>query len=161
MKRYGRTSQRQTNQQLTDEQALERYRYVLRTAAPEDIEQAHAEAFAKLTPAQRKQALAALADEVTPAERAQLTDDPRSLARAATRTEMRRQGTIERALGSRGLDGRSVMTGLLGGVAAAFVGSMVIDGLVDTGLGDGGLIDLFDDEPFGGGIGGLLGGFGF
>jgi hypothetical protein len=34
-----------------DEQALQRYRYMLRTAPPETIEQAHEEAFAKLTPA--------------------------------------------------------------------------------------------------------------
>ena len=35
----------------TDEQAIARYRYLLRTAPPEAIEQAHAEAFAQLTPA--------------------------------------------------------------------------------------------------------------
>jgi|SRR4051794_2176263 hypothetical protein len=40
-----------------DEQALQRYRYLLKTAPPETIEQAHEEAFAKLTPAQRAQAL--------------------------------------------------------------------------------------------------------
>src|SRR5690349_9236566 len=39
---------------LSDEQALERYRYLLRTAPPEQIEQAHAEAFAQLTPDQRQ-----------------------------------------------------------------------------------------------------------
>ena len=32
-----------------DELAIERYRYLLRTAPPETIEQVHAEAFAKLT----------------------------------------------------------------------------------------------------------------
>ena len=30
-----------------DEQAIERYRYLLRTAPPDQIEQAHAEAFAE------------------------------------------------------------------------------------------------------------------
>ena len=44
-----------------DEQALQRYRYMLKTAPPETIEQAHEEAFAKLTPAQREQALRELA----------------------------------------------------------------------------------------------------
>jgi hypothetical protein len=33
----------------SDEAAVERYRYMLRTAPPETIELAHAEAFAKLT----------------------------------------------------------------------------------------------------------------
>ena len=37
-----------------DEQALQRYRYMLQTAPPETIEQAHREAFAKLTPEQRQ-----------------------------------------------------------------------------------------------------------
>ena len=43
--------------ELTDEQALERYRYLVRTAPPEAIEQAHEQAFAKLTPEQRRMAL--------------------------------------------------------------------------------------------------------
>ena len=42
----------------TDEQALARYRYMLATAPPEEIERAHEEAFASLTPEQRRQALA-------------------------------------------------------------------------------------------------------
>ena len=36
--------------QSGDEQAIARYRYMLKTAPPETLEQAHAEAFAKLTP---------------------------------------------------------------------------------------------------------------
>ncbi|RLV49024.1 hypothetical protein D9V37_10610 [Nocardioides mangrovicus] len=143
----------------TDQQAIERYRYVLRTAPPEEIEEAHREAFARLTPAQRREVLAALREEATPAERARLDEEPATLARAATRAEMRRPGSVERALERRGLDKRSVVTGLLGGVAAAFVGSMVLDGLVDTGFGDGGLIDLAHDGPDLGG--GFFDGFGF
>ena len=34
---------------LTDEQAVERYRYMLRTAPPDTIEQAHEEAFSRLS----------------------------------------------------------------------------------------------------------------
>ena len=48
-----------------DEQALQHYRYMLKTAPPETTEQAHEEAFAKLTLAQREQALHELA-AVTP-----------------------------------------------------------------------------------------------
>ncbi|KQR84966.1 hypothetical protein [Microbacterium sp. Leaf179] len=40
-----------------DRQAVERYRYLLRTAPPETVEQVHAEAFGRLTPAQRQQVL--------------------------------------------------------------------------------------------------------
>ena len=54
----------QAGQQITDEQALEPYRYMLSTAPPEDIERAHEEAFARLTPDQRRQALQALAGVV-------------------------------------------------------------------------------------------------
>ena len=41
-----------------DEAAIARYRYMLKTAPPETIEQAHAEAFAQLTPEQRQRARA-------------------------------------------------------------------------------------------------------
>ena len=36
-----------------DDAPIARYRYMLKTAPPETIEQAHAEAFAQLTPEQR------------------------------------------------------------------------------------------------------------
>src|SRR4026209_172661 len=81
----------------TDEQALARYRYMLATAPPEEIERAHEEAFAALTPEQRRQALAALAQHGPAGEIR--GDDPASLARAATRAEVRQPGTIERAWG--------------------------------------------------------------
>jgi hypothetical protein len=64
-----------------DEQALQRYRYMLKTAPPETIEQAHEEAFAKLTPAQRAQALRELAAATPEEERAALAggrDDPKA-----------------------------------------------------------------------------------
>src|SRR4051812_42760399 len=59
-----------------DEQALERYRYLVRTAPPDRIEQAHEEAFARLTPDQRRQALEQLSAAVPAGERAD-RDDPR------------------------------------------------------------------------------------
>src|SRR4051795_3313739 len=89
---------------LPDEQAVARYRYLLRTAPPEQIEQAHAEAFAQLTPDQRQQVLAQLAAAVPAGERPR-TDDPQTLARVATRAEIRRPGTLERALGGFGPGG--------------------------------------------------------
>src|SRR5215204_2684451 len=77
---------------LNDAQALERYRYMLRTAPPETLEQAHAEAFAQLTPEQRQMVLAELSAELPERERIaaeRAGDDPRALARTATRAEMR------------------------------------------------------------------------
>lgn len=114
-----------------DEAAVERYKYMLRTARPDMIEAAHAEAFAKLTPEQRRQVLAELGDAVPPGERA-ATDDPRALARMATRAEMREPGTMERTLGGRGggmgggMGMGSMFAGtLLASVAGSFIGSSI------------------------------------
>jgi hypothetical protein len=117
-----------------DEAAVERYRYMLRTAPPETIEQAHAEAFAKLTPEQRRKVLADVSAELPAAERT-TSDDPRSLARMATRAEMRNPGTMERTLGG----GRGAGTGmggmiagtLLASVAGAFIGTAIADAFFD------------------------------
>jgi hypothetical protein len=84
-----------------DERAIERYRYLLRTAPPDQVEAAHAEAFAKLTPEQRQQVLEQLA-AATPASERPRADDPQTLARAATRAEIRQPGTLERAFGGFG-----------------------------------------------------------
>src|ERR1700694_1839553 len=107
-----------------DAQALERYRYLLRTAPPDAIEQAHAEAFAQLTQEQRAQVLRDLSEELAPSDRSAAPgqDDPKTLARLATRAEVRHPGTLERAFGGRGTGGM-MGRGLLSNVAGAFIGS--------------------------------------
>jgi hypothetical protein len=114
--------------ELTDEQALERYRYLVRTAPPEAIEQAHEEAFAKLTPEQRGIALRELSAAVPEHERTG-GDDPRSLARMATRAETSQPGTVERAFGGGGGMLGGMGGTLLGSFAAAFAGSLVAQSL--------------------------------
>ena len=124
---------------------------MLRTAPPETIEQAHAEAFAKLTPEQRRKVLADLSDQVAPAERA-ASDDPRSLARMATRAEMRQPGTMERALGGRGGGmgvGGLIAGSLLASVAGAFIGTAIADAFFDMDDGFGG-DEMAGDELAGG-----------
>ena len=132
-----------------DEAAVERYRYMLRTAPPETIEQAHAEAFAKLTPEQRRTVLADVSSELPPAERA-TSDDPRSLARMATRAEMRNPGTMERALGGgrggMGMGGMIAGT-LLASVAGAFIGTAIADAFFDDETGDVGGEELAAEDP--------------
>lgn len=118
-----------------DQAAVERYRYLLRTAPPDRIEEAHAEAFAKLSPDQRRMVLSELSAEVPPAERA-ATDSPRDLARMATRAEMRNPGTLERSFGRSGGAGGIGMGGmlaggLLAGVAGAFVGTAIAEAMFD------------------------------
>jgi hypothetical protein len=150
-----------------DEAAIERYRYMLRTAPPETVEQAHAEAFAKLTPEQRRKVLADLSAEVPAAERA-TSDDPRALARMATRAEMRQPGTMERALGGgRGGMGMGMGMGgmiagsLLASVAGAFIGTAIADAFFDMDDGMGGGEELAADqgvEDPGADVGGDFGG---
>ena len=67
---------------MNDQRAIERYRYLLQTAPPEDIERAHEEAFARLTPEQRAMVLRQLSEKLPASELG--GDDPKSLARAAT-----------------------------------------------------------------------------
>jgi hypothetical protein len=109
---------------MDDQQAIERYRYMLRTAPPDDIERAHAEAFARLTPDQRQVVLRELSAQVPESERP-TSDDPQQLARAATRAEMRQPGTIERTFGQ--VSGPGLGGIFLSTLAGAFVGTAVAD----------------------------------
>ncbi|WIB12093.1 hypothetical protein [Curtobacterium sp. MCPF17_052] len=111
-----------------DQRAVERYRYLLRTAPPERIEEVHAEAFATLTPEQRRMVY----DEFTrtaPAGEAPRGDDPRSLAQSATRSELRQPGYMERSLGGIGGGG---MGGGFGGRQGSGFGSMLGASLLGT-----------------------------
>lgn len=121
----------QTARLSEDELAVERYRYLLRTAPPESIEQVHTEAFAKLTPEQRQQLFRALSEQAPDGERI-VSDEPSALARAATRQELRAPGSMERAFaGGRGgmqggpSFGQMVGSSLLGTVAGVVIGSAI------------------------------------
>lgn len=172
-----------------DEIAVDRYRYLLRTAPPDGVEEVHAEAFAKLTPQQRRMVFEELSQHAAASDRP-ASDDPRTLARSATRSELRQPGFLERTLGpgggfSRG-PGLGTMIGgsLLGTVAGVVLGSAIADMML-PGIGDfgnpfgndfdagtdfagndfdGGFGDLGADGGFGdlgsdGGFGDLGGGF--
>lgn len=154
-----------SGQQLTDQQAVQRYEYLLRTAPPEQIEQAHTEAFAKLTPQQRQQVLAKLA-QVNPQE-APRDDSPQALARSATRIEMHRPGTLRGAFGGGGMGMGMGMGGmLLTSIAGAFVGTAIADAMFDMNdgafadggdagdAGDAGDGDLSGEAPVDGADGG-------
>lgn len=121
---------------MSDKAAIQRYRYLLSTAPPERIEQAHAEAFAQLTPQQRQQVL----EELSRSSDEPIRDDsPQSLARAATRLEMRRPGTLERSFGGARMAGMGMGGMLLGTVAGAFIGTAIANEMFDNdGFLDGG-----------------------
>jgi hypothetical protein len=149
--------QAQDGMAAEDERAIARYRYMLRTAPPEAIEQAHAEAFAALTPAQRRMLLERLAQEAGPALRpvlARAGDDPQALARAATRAEIREPGALERIFGGApgGAGGAmpgfgSMMAGsLLGSVAGTVLGSMIARDFFAHPAHQFGGLDALDDQ---------------
>jgi hypothetical protein len=124
---------------LSDEQAIERYRYLVHTAPPEAIEQAHEQAFAQLSPEQRRLVLQELSKAV-PAHERIAGDDTKSLARMATRAELQQPGVVERIFSARsqiiggaysssdGLFGSGFMSSLAG----TFVGSIIAQGLYDS-----------------------------
>ncbi len=124
-----------------DEIAVERYRYLLRTAPPETIEAVHEEAFSKLTPEQRKLLFTQLSADA-PAGDAPTGDDPRSLAVSATRSEMRQPGTMVRALGGgantgNGAPGFGSMfaSSLLGSVAGYVIASTLMSAFMPMDMG--------------------------
>lgn len=119
---------------MDDQQAIERYRYMLRTAPPDDIERAHEEAFAQLTSEQRGMVLRELTAQVPDSE-ASTSDDPRSLARMATRAEMRQPGTMERTFG--GMQGPGLGGMFLSTLAGAFVGTAIAGAFFDNDAGSG------------------------
>ncbi|MGP5688601.1 hypothetical protein [Glutamicibacter ardleyensis] len=144
---------RRTSASREDQAAVEKYRYMLRTAPPQDMERAHTEAFARLTPQQRELLHGELSAQLPATERP-ATQDPQDLARAATRAEVSRPGFMERILGQTGSGqsgpGRKSMgsmaagaagglgIGLLGGVAGAFIGTAIAGPLLDgfAGIGE-------------------------
>ena len=138
-----------------DDQAIARYRYMLQTAPPQTLEQAHAEAFAKLTPEQRTLLLKELSAELPEAERSAFQgvprDDPQSLARLATRAEIRQPGTLERRFNGMGARGTG-MGGLLAGSFLASMAGVVIGSAIaqsffsDAGVGDAGGADAAADN---------------
>ena len=157
-----------------DQVAIDRYRYLLRTAPPDQVEQAHAEAFARLTPEQRRQVLTELGEQVPASD----------VARMATRAEMRQPGTLERTFAGRGQGapgfGAMVGSSLLGTIAGVVIGSAVANALFgpafadptqpvaedaaaeqggaeDPGAaegGDGGAVEAAGEDPSGGGYDG-------
>lgn len=130
-------------QRTDDEIAVERYRYLLRTAPPETIEQVHTEAFSKLTDEQRDLLFQQLTENAMEGERP-ADAQPATLAKAATRAELRQPGTLDRAFGGDQAGGRQVpgfgsMLGasLLGTVAGYVVGSALVSAfLPDVGAGE-------------------------
>ncbi|MDN3312025.1 cation-transporting ATPase [Microbacterium oryzae] len=113
-----------------DRAAIARYDYLLQTARPDQIEQVHREAFARLTADQRAQVAARMRAELPPHEQPRSSDAP-ELARAAARTEATQPGKL------RGLLARAGGVGVAGGVLAGAAGllGVVAGGAILTSVG--------------------------
>lgn len=131
-----------------DELAIERYRYLLRTAPPHAVEQVHAEAFARLTDAQRQQILAELSAGLPDYERP-ASADPQTLARAATRAEYTQPGFLERTLGPQRGGGPSFGAMLGSSILGTVVGYVVGSTLMSAFLAPSTIDAQGYDEPAG------------
>jgi hypothetical protein len=169
-----------------DRVALGKYDYLLRTAEPEQLEQVHRDAFARLTPQQRELVQARLTEELPVHEqpRSGSTDD---LARAATRGETVHPGLMQRVFGGHGRPGAGAGTAsgarqgsragtfaagaaagagvaalgglalaVAGGAAVSSVAGPLLSGALANGVDFGGLAENFGLE----GIAGLSEGLG-
>ncbi|MCU1475964.1 MAG: hypothetical protein JWQ64_657 [Subtercola sp.] len=123
-----------------DEIAVERYRYLLRTAPPETVEEVHREAFAKLTPQQRDLIFSELTANA-PAGDAPADASPNALARSATRSEIRQPGVLEKSFSGGGGAGGGIGFGgvfassLLGSVAGYVIGSSIAQAFIPDSVG--------------------------
>lgn len=134
--RYGAQGPGMQPPRSEDEIAIERYRYLLKTAPPETIEQVHAEAFAKLTEPQRQQVLAELSAGLPPQEQPRSTD-PQAMARAATRAEYTNPGFMERTLGPQRQGpsfGSMLGSSILGTVVGYVIGSALVSSFMAPGF---------------------------
>ncbi|GEL46982.1 hypothetical protein CHO01_20980 [Cellulomonas hominis] len=116
-----------------DAAAVARYDYLMRTATPDQIEQVHAEAFARLTPAQRDEVLLRMRDALPPSEQP-ASPAAGELARAAARSEAREPGLVHRILGgpARGIATTAAVAGtagVAGGLLASVAGAAVLGGV--------------------------------
>ncbi len=119
-----------------DRQAIARYDYLMRTAEPHQIEQIHAESFARLTPAQREAVLRRMQTEL-PAHEQPRSADVADLSRAAARTEARRPGSMRSVLAKVGTGGAVAgvavgAVGILGAVAAGAAVSSLAGPLLEN-----------------------------
>ena len=105
-----------------DRKAIARYDYLVTTAEPEQLEQVHRDAFARLTQEQRAQLAARLRADL-PAHEQPASSRADDLARAATRGEAQHPGLLRKIFASKGV----------GMVGAAGIGTVARVGLGAAG----------------------------
>lgn len=142
-----------------DRAAISRYNYLLKTAEPEQLEQVHREAFARLTPAQREQVEAQLREDL-PANEQPASSNPDDLARSAVRGEAHNPGFLQKlfskkrgsSAGTAALAGAGI--GAAGGLLAAVAGGAVLSSVAGPLLEHAAGLGV-NFEEFAGGFGEL------
>lgn len=146
-----------------DRGAVARYDYLLRTAPPEQLEQVHTDAFARLTPAQREVVRERMRAQL-PAGEQPATTDPAALGRAATRAEARHPGAARRLLSGAGVGAAAGAGGLLvavaGGAAASVIAAPLLEQAAGLGVDFESLAQGVDLEALTGGLGETVSGVG-
>ena len=144
-----------------DRAAIKRYNYLLKTADPEQLEQVHLEAFARLTPIQREEVNAQLRDEL-PAGEYPASSSAADLARSATRSEARNPGFLGKMFAQssgRGGAGIGAVAGVgigaAGGLLAAVAGGAVLSSVAAPLLEQAAGLGV-DFESITGGLAGTL-----
>ena len=142
-----------------DRAAISRYNYLLKTAEPEQLEQVHRDAFARLTPAQREQVEAQLRENL-PANEQPASSNPDDLARSAVRGEAHNPGFLQKlfsqkrraSAGTAALAGAGI--GAAGGLLAAVAGGAVLSSVAAPLLEQAAGLGV-NFEEFAGGFGEL------
>ncbi len=125
-----------TPDQISVERTLQRYRFIVRTAPPDEMEEAYVAAFTAIPGEQRVRLPGELAQMLPEEERASIylnQHDPQTLARIAIAAEQHHAGSIERVLRAvdGGLRGLASST-LLNTFATAFVDSRTAQRFFDN-----------------------------
>lgn len=160
---YRRFDDRHTQgqyQDMDDREVQQRYRQTLRNAPPEMIDDAHAEAFERLDPRERRQLAQQLRQQAQqldspyedPYDRDDNDEDPRTLARMARRAEQQNPNILDQLFGGQPgpLSNPMVKMAMAGAAAMAarrFLGSQ--GGQAGGQMGGnplGGLGDLFGGQ---------------
>ncbi|TFD71606.1 hypothetical protein [Cryobacterium sp. Hb1] len=148
-----------------DRAAIARYDYLLQTAEPQQLEQVHRDAFARLTPAQRDEVDAQLRTEL-PANEYPASTSPEDLARSATRGEAQKPGLLKKLFArpsGRGTGGALAGAGVAalglgaGGLLAAVAGGAVLSNVAGPLLEQAAGLGV-DFEGLAGGLEGVTGG---
>ncbi|GEP25879.1 hypothetical protein E3O11_00590 [Cryobacterium levicorallinum] len=148
-----------SNVSAQDRAAIARYDYLLQTAQPQQLEQVHRDAFARLTPTQRDEVNSQLRAEL-PTNEYPASSSPDDLARSATRGEAQNPGFLKKLFAKpsgRGVGGALAGAavglgagGLLAAVAGGAVLSTVAGPLLEQAAGFG-----VDFENLAGGLEGV------